>query len=39
MMGYAHLIEAYGLDCPPPRRMTAMLPVGQKRTVVREGVE
>lgn len=39
LMGYAYLIEAYEIDCPPPRRMTAMLSVGQKRTVVREGIE
>lgn len=38
-MGYAQLIEAFGLNCPPPRRMTAMLTIGQKTTVVREGVE
>ncbi|MDE2442323.1 MAG: Fic family protein, partial [Betaproteobacteria bacterium] len=38
-MGYAQLIEAFDLDCPPPRRMTALMPIGQKRTEFREGVE
>jgi len=39
LMGYAQLIEAYEIDCPPPRRMTALLAVGQKTTVTREGAE
>jgi len=39
LMGYAQLIEAYGLECPPPRRMTALLAIGQKTTVTREGAE
>ena len=38
-MGYASLIETFGLECPPPRRMTALLPIGQKRTEIREGTE
>ena len=39
LMGYAELIEAYELDCPPPRRMTAMLAIGKKTTAARDGVE
>ena len=39
LLGYAQLIEAYSLDCPPPRRMTALLAIGQKTTVMREGAE
>ncbi|RYF50511.1 MAG: cell filamentation protein Fic [Cytophagaceae bacterium] len=39
LMGYAELIEIYGLDCPPPRRMTALAAVGQKTTTIRDGVE
>lgn len=38
-MGYAQLIETFDLDCPPPRRMTALMPIGQKRTEFREGTE
>lgn len=39
LMGYAQLIEHFGLECPPPRRMTALMSIGQKRTEVREGIE
>ena len=39
LLGYASLIEAYALDCPPPRRMTALVPIGQKQTVVRDGAQ
>ena len=39
LMGYAQLIEDFELDCPPPRRMTALMPIGQKTTSVREGIE
>jgi hypothetical protein len=38
-MGYSALIDVYDLDCPPPRRLTAIAAVGQKTTFVREGVE
>jgi Fic/DOC family len=39
LLGYAALIEHYQLDCPPPRRLTAITAVGQKTSVIREGVE
>lgn len=39
LLGYSALIEAYELDCPAPRRLTAIAPVGQKTTITREGVE
>lgn len=39
LLGYSALIEAYALDCPSPKRLTAMAPVGQKTTALREGVE
>ena len=39
LLGYAALIEHYELDCPPPRRLTALSSVGQKTTQRREGVE
>ena len=39
LLGYSALIEAYELDCPPPRRLTAIAAVGQKTTYMREGVE
>lgn len=39
LLGYSALIDAYDLDTPPPRRLTAIAAVGQKVTVVREGVE
>jgi len=39
LMGYAQLIEAYRLDCPPPRRMTALVATGQKTTTIRDGAE
>jgi len=35
LMGYAQLLEHFELDCPPPRRMTALLPIGHKLTEVR----
>ncbi|MDR2881214.1 MAG: Fic family protein [Azoarcus sp.] len=39
LMGYAELIEAFDLDCPPPRRMTALRAIGQKTTAMLDGVE
>ncbi len=39
LLGYAALIEHYDLECPPPRRLTALSNVGQKTTQRREGVE
>lgn len=39
LLGYSALIEHYQLDCPPPRRLTAIAAVGQKTTTVREGIE
>ncbi len=39
LLGYSALIEAYGLECPTPRRLTAVAPVGQKTTSRREGVD
>lgn len=39
LLGYAALIEHYGLECPSPRRLTAITGVGQKTSVIREGVE
>lgn len=39
LLGYSALIEAYALDCPSPKRLTAMAPVGQKTTALRKGVE
>lgn len=39
LMGYAQLIEAFDLECPAPRRMTALVSIGQKRTAFREGTE
>ncbi|MDB5719469.1 MAG: Filamentation induced by cAMP protein Fic, partial [Alphaproteobacteria bacterium] len=39
LLGYSALIDFYELDCPPPRRLTAIASVGQKTTVSREGVE
>ena len=38
LLGYSALIDAYQLECPPPRRLTAIAAVGQKTTIVREGV-
>ncbi|WP_342658129.1 Fic family protein [Sphingomonas sp. NY01] len=39
LLGYSALIDAYQLECPPPRRLTAIAAVGQKTTIMREGVE
>lgn len=39
LLGYSALIEAYDLETPPPRRLTAIAAVGQKVTHMREGVE
>ena len=39
LLGYSALMEHYGLECPPPRRLTAIAAVAQKVTVVRDGVE
>src|SRR3954470_4513959 len=39
LLGYSALIDFYGLECPPPRRLTAIAAVGQKTTLSREGVE
>lgn len=39
LLGYAALIDAFELDCPTPRRLTAVAPVGQKTTARREGVD
>lgn len=39
LLGYSALIEHYKLECPAPRRLTAIAPVGQKLTHVSEGVE
>ena len=39
LLGYAALIEHYGLDCPPPRRLTAIAAIGQKTTRTWEGAE
>lgn len=39
LLGYSALIEEYSLDCPPPKRLTAIAAVGQKTTTLRDGVE
>ena len=39
LLGYAALIEGYGLECPAPRRLMAFAAVGQKITQRREGVD
>ena len=39
LIGYAALIEHYGLTCPTPRRLTAFAAVGQRITQRREGVD
>ncbi|WP_326523168.1 Fic family protein [Sphingomonas sp.] len=39
LMGYAELIEHFQLDCPPPRRLTALSTVGQKAVVTRDGID
>ena len=39
LLGYSALMEHYALDCPPPRKLTAIVAVGQKTTMTVEGVE
>jgi len=39
LLGYSALIDHYELDCPAPRRLTAIAAIGQKTTLIREGVE
>lgn len=39
LLGYSALIEHYELDTPPPRLLTAIAAVGQKTTLMRDGVE
>lgn len=39
LLGYAALIDHYALDCPMPRRLTAVAAVGQRLTQRREGVD
>ena len=39
LLGYSALMENYQLECPPPRRLTAITAVAQRTTVVRDGVE
>lgn len=39
LLGYSALMDHYALECPPPRRLTAIASVGQKVTTVAEGVE
>ena len=39
LLGYSALMDHYALDCPTPRRLTAIAAVGQRTTVAREGVE
>lgn len=39
LLGYSALIEEFNLECPPPKRLTAIAAVGQKTTSVSEGVE
>ena len=39
LLGYSALIEFYQIDCPPPRRLTAITSVGRKTTLQRDGAE
>ena len=39
LLGYSALMDHYALDCPTPRRLTAIAAVGQRTTLAREGVE
>lgn len=39
LLGYSALIELYGLNCPPPRRLTAVAAVGQRTSERRDGVD
>lgn len=39
LLGYSFLIEHFELECPPPKRLTAIAAVGTKITQLREGVE
>lgn len=39
LLGYSALLEHYELECPPPRKLTAIAAVGQKTTLAMEGVE
>ena len=39
MLGYSGLMDAFNLQCPPPRRLTALASVGRNTTVVSGGTE
>ena len=39
LLGYAALLDHYQLDCPPPRRLTAIAPVGHSTTHLQDGIE
>lgn len=39
LLGYSALIDLYGLDCPPPRRLTAIASVHQRTTRRINGVD
>ena len=39
LLGYAALIDAYQLECPPPRRLTAIASVARNTTRLHGGIE